>query len=235
MRRLVGRSWSRVYARLLTSVVGCQTSEKKVAITFDDGPNPTYTPAILDVLASYNVKATFFLLGEHVVANPGLARAIVAGGHAVGNHTFTHKSLKGCGAAGIFRELLRCHSAIARATGVRPRVMRPPYGSQGISSGLVSMLFGYSPVHWSVSGDDWRGDPAPLVVERVLADTKPGAIILLHDGSETKTGRHPPSQDRWPTVNALPLIIEELQNRGYGFETLTEMLRTRPLVKRIWS
>lgn len=96
------------------------------------------------------------------------------------------------------------------------------------------MLLGYSSVHWSASGDDWCGDPAPLIVERVLAGVNPGGIILLHDGvGEREKGTA--FADRQPTVEALPLIIEELQNRGYGFETLDEMLRTRPLVKRIWT
>ncbi|MCC7355152.1 MAG: polysaccharide deacetylase family protein, partial [Anaerolineae bacterium] len=159
-----------------------RTLERVVALTFDDGPNPDHTPPILDILAHYQVKATFFLIGRAVVSHPEVAREIVGRGHTVGNHTFTHRRLVNCHPVVVARELSQCRKAMQEITGVRPIFMRPPFGAYDPISYLVARMMGYAIAHWSVSGEDWQGDPAPVVADRILADVRPGGIILLHDG-----------------------------------------------------
>jgi peptidoglycan/xylan/chitin deacetylase (PgdA/CDA1 family) len=211
-----------------------------VALTFDDGPNPTYTPQILDVLAQYEAKATFFLLGRNVAAYPETARDVARAGHAVGNHAFDHRCLANSSVAGVVRELSQCQRIIREVTGVVPKVMRPPFGAQDLKSFLIARILGYAIVNWSASGDDWQGDSASVVTERVLASTQSGDIILLHDGWEPPA--HPTEwrpeydlfQDRSPTVEALRMIVESLQNQGYQFVTMPEMIHRGRLARQSW-
>src|SRR5690606_19177353 len=123
---------------------------------------PESTPHILDMLELYDVKATFFLLGQNVAEHPQIARAIVKRGHAIGNHTFNHPRLADLNPVQVARELRRCQRTIQDAVGSRPALMRPPYGAQSPSAALTARMLGHTIVHWSVSGDDWLGDPATL-------------------------------------------------------------------------
>lgn len=240
VRRQAWRGYRYARDTWLKTIVGCQTAEKIAALTFDDGPNPASTPLILEILASYQVKATFFLLGRNVAAYPETARQIVQAGHATGNHTFTHLPLVDCSPAQVARELFQCQQVIWKATGILPEVMRPPFGVQSPASYLIARMMGFSIVNWSASGDDWQGDPAGAVAERVLADVQPGGIILLHDDVEPpahQVGWQPadePLRDRSPMVEALPMIIEPLQSQGYRFVTLQEMIRMAQLVRQSW-
>ena len=214
-----------VYAGLrrtfLRTVVGSRSGARVVALTFDDGPDPRSTPALLERLARHGARATFFLLGRNVAAHPGLARDIAGAGHAIGNHAFTHRNLAPFHPLEVARELRRCQDAIARAAGTRPRIMRPPYGFQRARTFLTARLLGFRVVHWSVSGDDWHGDPPTVVAERVLGAAEPGSVVLLHDGQP-------------PTVAALPAILDGLARRGFGFVTVPELLRLRPLATAPW-
>lgn len=234
------RVYDHVRDNWLKTIVGSPTPRRIVALTFDDGPNPDSTPQILEVLAQFKVKATFFLLGRNVAAHPEIVRRVVQAGHAIGNHTFTHPRLVGCGALAVARELIQCRQAIRQAVGLAPKLMRPPFGAQDVTAFLTARLLGYTAVNWTASGDDWKGDPAPQVAERVLADARPGCIILLHDGWEPPAGQiklRPEQerlQDRMPTLQALSSIIEHLQGEGYEFVTVPEMLRMAPPLTRAW-
>jgi len=204
----------------------------------DDGPNPEYTLPILGVLARYDGNATFFLVGQAVESQEALAREIVEAGHAVGNHTFTHRCLADCNPTTVVRELSQCQRAIREATGVRARAMRPPYGRHDAASVLTARLMGYWVVNWFASGGDWRGDRASAVVGRVAGDTQPGGIVLLHDGcgdlyrqEQGLSGPHLIS-DRSATIEALPMIIGHLQDEGYRLVTIPEMARIGPLCSR---
>jgi peptidoglycan/xylan/chitin deacetylase (PgdA/CDA1 family) len=240
VRRLGWLGYYHARDNWLGAIIGCQATGKTVALTFDDGPNPDCTPSILEVLAHYRVKATFFMLGRNVAAYPETARDVAQEGHAIGNHTFTHRCLADSSVVGVIRTLSRCRRTVRDVTGVAPRVMRPPFGAQDLRSFLTVRIMGYAVVTWSVSGDDWQGDQASVVAERVLKGVQPGGIILLHDGWEPPA--HQPAwqpewallQDRSPTIGALPMIIEPLQDQGYRFVTLPEMMRMRPLTRRSW-
>src|SRR5277367_1506625 len=154
----------------------------RMAITFDDGPNPSVTPKVLELFERYDAKATFFLIGQRVRAFPGLAREIVERGHAIGNHTETHPSLTFLSAGRIAEELDRCDDAIVEATGKKPRWMRPPYGYRSpLLDGIVRRRGAAGVAMWNVAARDWRTHAPEPVIQR-LRRARGGDIVLLHDG-----------------------------------------------------
>lgn len=192
--------------------------EKKIALTFDDGPNKPYTSEILDILKRDNVKATFFLIGENVERYPEVARRIANEGHAIGNHTYRHPDLLAKG--GIFkmgREIDKTDRAILGATGVKVRLLRPPYGSGG---NIEAQKRGLYIIKWSVSGGNGGKEiAADKIVKNVVENTENGSIILLHDGKKLEIGA-----DRSQVVKALPDIISILKHQGYEFVTVPRLL-----------
>jgi peptidoglycan/xylan/chitin deacetylase (PgdA/CDA1 family) len=156
-----------------------------IALTFDDGPHPQYTLELLEVLAQFQVKATFFWLGLSVERFPRIARAVVDQGHWIGMHGYTHRPFIGMGATQLQQDLERTRWAIAQTCSLDPdRILdvRPPYGvcSQRTLGHLRS--WGYRPVMWSVVPVDWTCPGVAIVGERVLRHTQAGSIIVLHDG-----------------------------------------------------
>ena len=193
---------------------------KRIALTFDDGPVEPFTGQILDVLRAHQVPATFFVCGRNVEKQPELLRRIVAEGHEVGNHTYSHPFLFFKGRRRIADEIDRTQEIIEKTGGVRPRVFRPPYGARWF--GLVPTLLarGMHLILWSAAGYDWYKD-TPGITAAALRELKPGAVILLHDGRETR----PASEvDRSRTVTALAAIITGARERGYAFVPLKEFL-----------
>lgn len=185
------------------------TEEKVVALTFDDGPDPIDTPAVLDILKEKNVPATFFVLGEAARANPHLLKRISEEGHEIGNHSFHHDYKQ----RHLVEELKQTDQAIYAATGIRTNFYRPPGGFLSKSQLETLNTNGYVAALWSVDSKDWR-NPGPMqIVDNVMENVFPGAIILLHDGGE----------QRIQTVKALGPIIEALQNKGYRLTTLSEL------------
>ena len=193
---------------------------KQVALTFDDGPCDPYTGQILDVLKAENVKATFFMVGKHVLAHPMMAKRVVMEGHAVGNHTFSHFDYRLLTRGRIRKDIFRCQSAIEGVTGVRPILFRPPHGWLSAYIMRVAKEMGFVTVQWSLSPRDWRRPPGEKIVRRIVQNVHNGSIILLHDGvSDRDAG------DRSQTVKALPELIESLRAEGYEFVTVPELLK----------
>jgi peptidoglycan/xylan/chitin deacetylase (PgdA/CDA1 family) len=193
---------------------------KRIALTFDDGPSDGFTPHVLDILREHQVPATFFLCGKNVEQHPGLLRRIVAEGHAVGNHTYSHPFMYFKSRRRMAEEIDRTQEAIEQVAGFRPKVFRPPYGARWF--GLVPTLRerGLHMVLWSATGYDWKKD-VPGIVAATLRELQPGAVILLHDGRDT----YPASEiDRSRTVAALPAIIAAARERGYTFTALEDFL-----------
>jgi peptidoglycan/xylan/chitin deacetylase (PgdA/CDA1 family) len=175
-----------------------------VRLTFDDGPNKDATPAILDTLAARGVKATFFVVGSMVAANPGILRRAGTEGHGIGNHSWSHPNLTTLDREQVTSQLARTTEAIRQATGDHPTEWRPPYGARNApveaaarDVGLTSMVL------WTVDPRDWADPPATTVRDRVLQAVRPNSIVLLHDG----TGQNTPA--------ALPMILDGLADRGY--------------------
>ena len=195
------------------------TAEKLVALTFDDGPLPRYTPRFLDVLDETRVPATFFLVGRHLETHADLIRDRLDR-HEVGNHSWSHDDLATLDLAGVRRELERTHEAIRRHTGRDATLMRPPYGHLGGSTVLAADAMGYDIVLWSHQMRERRyaGDPAGQARDLIGA-ARPGSIVLAHDAGDER---------RLVALGALPAMIAGLRARGYRFVTVSELLRSRP-------
>ena len=185
----------------------------RVALTFDDGPDPRRTPALLDALRELDVKATFFVVGDSVDANPELCARIAREGHELGNHTYSHRYLPLARSRSVERELRATDRAIARATGQVPAIARPPYGGRSPWTVRAFARVAKRLVLWDVNSFDWKGKPAPEIAERVLERARPGSIILMH---EARSG----GED---TVAAVRLLVPALRARGYDLVTIAGM------------
>ncbi|MFE6224881.1 polysaccharide deacetylase family protein [Streptomyces sp. NPDC057854] len=184
---------------------------KCIALTFDAGPGKD-TPHLLDVLKKERVPATFFLLGrKHVDRYPDVVRRIADEGHEVANHTWSHRILTDLEENEIRDELSRTQDAIARITGRKPVLMRPPQGRTDSTVSEISRELGLAQVLWSITAKDYSTTDTALIRERVLGQAHRDGIILLHDIYDG-------------TVPAVPGIIEELKRRGYTFVTVPELL-----------
>jgi peptidoglycan/xylan/chitin deacetylase (PgdA/CDA1 family) len=186
----------------------------EVALTFDDGPSRTQTPAILEALDRLGARATFFEEGRHVRGREALMRQILALGDEIGNHSFHHPVDPGEG------ELASTQAAIREATGFTPCLFRPPYGELNRTEEAAARANGLEMVFWTLDSEDDTHPGVGPIRARVVRRTKPGSIVLLHDG-----GRHP------QTVEAIAGIVEGLQRRGFRLVTVTELLGGRMLYR----
>lgn len=188
------------------------TDKMVLAMTFDDGPHPSNTPRLLDMLKQRNIKATFFLVGKNAKEYPHLVRRIIEEGHEIGNHTWTHASLTSRSDAQIHSELKMTEDAIVAACGVRPRIMRPPYGAVNAHvKDVVFSSFGYSTILWSVDPNDWKRPGVSVVTSRLVNGAHKGAILLAHDIHA-------------PTIQAMPSTFDQLLAKGYQFVTVSQLM-----------
>ena len=186
------------------------TRERLVALTFDDGPHPQTTPIVLDALAAEGVPATFFILGCYAERWPDIVRRAVDEGHEVANHGYFHRRLHFAGPRVVRDDLERGTSAVARATGIRPRLFRAPHGFRSPFVSPVARSLGQAIVGWTYGVWDSDRPGAEAIARRTLAGARPGAIVLLHDADG-----HNPDGDRRQTAEALPKIIRGLREGGY--------------------
>ena len=186
------------------------SGNKVIALTFDDGPGP-YTAQLLDILDQHGAKATFFLIGSKVSGQASVVRNIQARGHQLGNHSWSHPELPKLPVGQIAGEIDRTNDAIKQATGIKPTVMRPPYGA--VNSVVLEQLrlHGMSSILWSVDTRDWADRNSDIVCSRAVAGAHPGAIILMHDIHQTSVG-------------AVPCILSALKQQGYSFVTVQGLL-----------
>ena len=210
---------SPVWAGSQVIITSGGSAKHAVALTFDDGPSPRYTPQILALLKQYQAQGTFFVLGCKVEQHPGLIKEILAAGHEVGNHTHSHCRLPKTDQLARARELERtCLDLDLLGCPKDSRLMRPPYSEY--DRRLVSYL-GHTDremILWSVDSGDWRGLEAPAIARNVLTQVKNGSIIIFHDSDETGQA------DRNPTVAALKIILPALRKAGYRLVTVSELL-----------
>ena len=207
---------SQVYGSTFT---GLRPGSRLLALTYDDGPNDPYTWRMMEVLERHDVKATFFLLGSFVQQKPDIARALVAAGHAIGSHTWDHPNLIFASSAETRRQLQRTRQAIIDATGVDPRIFRPPFGGRRPSSLRIARQLGLQPVMWSVTCYDWKAKSADEIVAHADRQIRGGDVILLHDGEYHRIG-----VDRSRTVEATDRILARYRAEGYDFATIPEMM-----------
>jgi peptidoglycan/xylan/chitin deacetylase (PgdA/CDA1 family) len=195
-----------------TYVTSVRVDQPVIAMTFDDGPSAVLTPRLLDILKQRNIKVTFFVLGQLVQEHPEIVQRAVAEGHEIANHSWDHKALNKLGEGGLQHELADTSAVISKSTGKPVTLMRPPYGATNPRlNRAIEKEYGMKVILWSVDPFDWKR-PGPNVVEqRIVAGTKPGAIILSHD-------IHP------GTIEAMPATLDALLAKGYKFVTVSELL-----------
>ncbi|WP_296580960.1 polysaccharide deacetylase family protein [Xanthobacter sp.] len=183
-----------------------------IAMTFDDGPNPETTPRLLQILRERNIKVTFFVLGNMVAKHPEVLKMIADEGHEIGSHSWSHPQLTRISQAAVDKELGNTSEAIFQVTGKRPIYLRPPYGSMKPTlRSYIEDKYGLTIVNWSVDPNDWKNRNSQAVHDAIMAQVKPGAIVLSHDIYAT-------------TVDAMPRILDELAAKGYKFATLSQMV-----------
>ncbi|ADB34161.1 polysaccharide deacetylase [Kribbella flavida DSM 17836] len=180
---------------------------KYVVLTFDDGPDPRYTPRILDILDQYEAKATFFAVGTEVARHPALTRSLHDRGHSVQNHTWSHPDLRRLSAAAFDRQIRSTDEQIHAHTGTTPRCLRPPYGAQNPVVVQRAAGLGKQLVLWDVDSRDWDRPGTAAIVRRVVTGARHGSVVLFHDGGG----------NRAQTVAALPTILKTLKAKGFGF------------------
>jgi peptidoglycan/xylan/chitin deacetylase (PgdA/CDA1 family) len=197
-----------------------RTTERVVALTFDDGPCRPYTERLLDILDREGIRATFFQVGNNVRREPNLA-AEVASQHVVGNHTFTHPHLTWSRPRTVREELQRGQEAVHDATGTLPNLFRVPHGWYGPQVISTAAELGFRSVGWSVMAWDWNSPSPDVIRHRIVRGVRPGGVTLLHDGQDTDAF---PKADRSHTIAAVPDIIRSLRESGYRFLTLPELM-----------
>lgn len=196
------------------------TDEKIIALTFDDGPDPSDTPAILDLLNQYGAKATFFVIGKRVEKHPDLVKRELREGHEIANHTYSHPYFKKrIPGEKVQEEILKAEQIIFDTTGHKPNLFRPPGGYYGENLVNASKKSGYLVVMWSWHQDteDWNKPGVAKIVNKVLNNVRNGDIILFHDYVEGKS----------QTLEALKQILPQLIEKGYRFVTVSELLDFR--------
>ncbi len=189
---------------------------REIALTFDDGPDPYYTPQILDVLDRYRIKATFFCIGRQVEAFPQIVKREYEAEHVIGNHSWAHPDLGLLPASDVLLELNRSSKAIQEVIGIQPMFFRPPYGSLSIHVLTQVCHLGVTTVMWNAGEEarDWSNPGVNFIIRRILDRVRDGTIILMHDGGG----------DRSQTVAALPAIIRRLRDQGFRFVTIQQMV-----------
>lgn len=189
---------------------------KYIALTFDDGPSPTVTPLILDILKKHDAKATFFMLGKQVRFYPEIVQEIAKDGHELGNHTMNHPDLTKLGIDQVNAEVAETNQIIKRITGITPTMMRPPYGAYNEDLQRYIGEIDMTMVLWSIDSLDWKSRNAIAVNGSVQKNMKAGSIILLHDIHQT-------------TADALPKLLNELKAQDYQFVTVSQLLELQQL------
>ncbi|WP_435923571.1 polysaccharide deacetylase family protein [Paenibacillus sp. DYY-L-2] len=191
---------------------------KAVAFTFDDGPNPVYTPQLLEIFREAGGKATFFMIGTQMEQYPEVVKEVHEAGHEIGNHTYTHPALTELHKAECKEELVRTERLIEQITGSRPQVFRPPYFAYNEQVASVVGEFGYKAIG-AVNGEatDWEMPGVKHIVDKTREQVRPGSILIFHDGFD----------DRSQTVEAVRILVEELTADGYELLTASELLEQK--------
>jgi peptidoglycan-N-acetylglucosamine deacetylase len=196
----------------------------RIALTYDDGPNPRATPALLALLERHGARATFFLIGRWARREPGLVRELVAAGHAIGDHTWSHPTLALRSGAQVRDELARCREAVEDAGVTFSRVdgrmlMRPPWGRRRPGTLRAVAAAGFAPVLWSVTGWDWLEHTTADAIGRRCGRARGGDVVLLHDGSHLE-----PDADRSRSLRATEQVLVRLGADGHRFVTVPELM-----------
>jgi peptidoglycan/xylan/chitin deacetylase (PgdA/CDA1 family) len=207
-----------VYRKLLHG----DTTKRQIAITFDDGPHPKFTPKLLAILKKYDAKATFFVVGKQAEKYPRLVRAEIAAGDNIGNHTYHHVNLTKIPSVQVATEIKACGDVVKGITGGYPHLFRPPGGDYDKDVAEVAGVLGYTMILWTDDPGDYASPGVKVIETRTMDRIGNGGIVLLHDGVQQ-------------TVDVLPQILRYLKNKGYEFVTIDEMMGRKhgPTIKSL--
>ncbi len=188
-----------------------QTDEKKIAISFDAAWGNEQTQPLIDILKQYNVKTTFFVVGAWVDKYPDSAKALVAAGHELGNHSDTHPHMPKLSQQQMTDQITACNEKIKSVTGTTPILFRPPYGDY--KNPVINTVNGLKmyPIQWDVDSLDWKNPTPQQIINRVVSNVKPGSIVLFHNGALN-------------TPAALPTILKTLQAQGYQIVPVSQLI-----------
>ncbi|HWQ74617.1 MAG TPA: polysaccharide deacetylase family protein [Syntrophomonas sp.] len=211
--RIIYVADSNLSQRLITRVN--TGGDKLVALTFDDGPDPRYTNQVLRILKQYNVKATFFVVGENAAAHPDLIRQEVRDGHEIENHTYTHADLSHASETGTKNEIQKADALLKEMLQRGIKYFRPPKKLFRTETIDIAEECGYKTILWTICVENSSAPTPREMAQRVIDAARPGMIILAHDGR----------MDRSRTIQALPFIIAAYQKQGYRFVTLDELIK----------
>lgn len=201
---------------IITHVI---TRDAVAALTFDDGPHPQFTPPLLEILAHYQVRATFFMLGEAAQKYPDLVRQVAQAGHTIGNHSWDHPKFPLISRRARRQQLHACEQAIAP---YGQRLFRPPFGQQNDASRFDAWWLGYQVINWNLDSRDWIDDDAHSIADRLVHQMHPGSIILLHDGLFQPAEKR--YTNRQPMLEAVTMVLQRLDGR-LRFVTIPELIQ----------
>ncbi len=197
-------------------ICSAKTNKKEIAISFDDGPAENHTPEILKLLKQENINATFFCIGKHIEGNEDILKQIIADGHIVGNHSYSHHFwFDMFSSKKMLADLKMMDDEMEKVTGLKPKLFRPPYGVTNPNVKKAIVKGQYTPVGWSVRSMDTVIKDENKLLQKINGSLKPGAVFLFHDTSKS-------------TLKALPAFIKEVKNRGYNIIPLDKMLHLKP-------
>ncbi len=202
---------------------GLERGSRKLALTYDDGPNDPHTLRLLEVLERHLAKATFFMIGRFVRQKPEIAQVVARAGHAIGNHTFRHPNLIFASPSQIAAELEQCEAALQDVVGEHASIFRPPYGGRRPDVLHAARARGMTPVMWNVTCFDWSAKEVATIERHAARQMRGGDVILLHDGWDKAMGG-----DRSLTIEATDRILRRYRDDGYEFVTIPEMMKESP-------
>lgn len=213
-----GLNWSELEKKYEgVFVLSASRGSRRIALTFDDVPDPRFTPQVLDALRRKNVKATFFVVGTRAKKHPDLVRRIHKEGHDIGNHSYNHPDFSKLSLYRVREQIGRAEKIIANIVGFRPKLIRPPYGEIMPSQLEWAKKMGYTVVNWDVDSSDWRQLRSETIFRNVIRSVRPGSIVLMHAGGGE-------GQNLNGTVQAIPKLIDWLRAHNYEPVTLSELL-----------
>lgn len=221
--RLASSRWSP-----LRTVVGFRTEEPVLALTFDDGPDPQYTPTLLDILDRHGARSTFFMVGRAAERHPDLVREVAERGHAIGNHSHTHPSFPAVDGRRRRAELRRCSEALD-PYGVK--LFRPPHGHQMPAGRIDVLRCGHDVVTWCADVDDWNAHEPAWFAERLERRARPGAIVLLHDAVWDPSA--PEVADRSALIEGVARFLDRSSDR-YEFVTVPRLMEEAEVIREGW-